>query len=278
MKKKISVLLSLIMIVGVLMGGCGSKMETAIGTETEANEIEKESVETVMEETASIEVMTEETQEAAETTEDTLQTEEETTSVETQEAIDTSAEDINKILRLIEAYNLLIEHDENFAFNLQDNIEYMIYTCEGMGMTADGKTLKNNVTGYAIIIHYYDEFVNNNGTYYDFNEWMKEQPSSDYIYETYCPGGIKTPNTTGMFEAIRLANYLSSLEEISLGEKKETDEYIMTSGETSAYTYPLICDGEDVGLTAIYDENGKLLNINSSNNFSLYIPTYVREE
>ena len=87
MKKKISVLLSLIMIVGVLMGGCGSKMETAIGTETEANEIEKESVETVMEETASIEVVTEETQEAAETTEDTLQTEEETTSVETQEAI-----------------------------------------------------------------------------------------------------------------------------------------------------------------------------------------------
>ena len=64
---------------------------------------------------------------------------------------------------------------------------------------------------------------------------------------------------------------------ISIGDAFPVDQYTMRNGYQSAYGVPIYLDGQDYGVTAVFDEYGNMLNIIAEDpstilNFILYVP------
>lgn len=225
----------------IVLSACGNSQET----DSHISETDTE-----------IEITTDE-QSTVDTTE--IESEPEVYEEKTQNAI-------MKIERTIEAYHSLLEAENDFADMCQYDMENLSYSADGLGMTQDGKGITDSLTEYAVLMQYYDSYVNDSKGYYDLEEWISEQESSTAIKEmVYKESDIEQYNTNDytMMEAIGLSPYLSQAKSIELGEMKETSEYVI-SKVPSAYVYPLICDGKDFELSAVFDENDRLLNIVST--------------
>ena len=75
-----------------------------------------------------------------------------------------------------------------------------------------------------------------------------------------------------MYEAVGVLPFLASCEAVHGTDLVETTEYVM-GDYTSAYAIPLNCDG-NTGLTAVFDADGNLMNICSSDDFDQYISSF----
>ena len=85
-------------------------------------------------------------------------------------------------------------------------------------------------------------------------------------------GGDNDTNGIILVEAIRVLPFLASCEAVHGTDLVETTEYVM-GDYTSAYAIQLNCDG-NTGLTAVFDSDGNLMNICSSDDFEQYISSF----
>lgn len=172
---------------------------------------------------------------------------------------------LDKIARLESAYIDLMNSNDYFSYDLQMSVENLDFHLSRSNntKTANGESINGGYTMFAILSHYYDNYVNYNGNYYNLNEWVSTQYSNDSIVKTYLPtiyyANSDTNNNT-MFEAIRCVLYLTTLENMTLGEVVETTNYVV-SGTPSAYAIPILNNGLPTGMTAVFDSNNRMLNI-----------------
>ncbi len=183
-----------------------------------------------------------------------------------------------KFERLKKAYFELVNSNDWLAKNCHDCTENLWYSLAGYGMTADGKTMKDLGTVYAMTSFYYNQYINAEGYLYNFSSWMLQQPSSDSI-RALVPGldEAKSTNEMLMVEAVGTLCYITSFNESTVGEVYGTTEYIV-SGTQSAYAAKVILDGTiDTRLTVVFDEKGNMLNICTTDDFDGYMTTFLHE-
>ena len=184
---------------------------------------------------------------------------------------------ISKINKLIEARRVLLQQNKPLGNCVQydiENLSIKFVEFPGDCVTKDDYWITSNYAFYAVGATYYYNYVNNNIGYYDFFDWISEQPSTDYILKTYKISKEygRTTDDLLMLEAIRLAAFLDNCEEIKMIDLVETDKYTI-SGIKSSYIINLECDGIK-GLFAVFDKNDNLLNICSSDDWDYYISSF----
>lgn len=186
-------------------------------------------------------------------------------------------EGMTKVYTLIDAYNDLLSQHKYAEDLLQADVETIDDAELGnLGfVTADGNEIQTLGGYYCVLSKYYFDYVNNgikygNG-YSDFNELSVQISNENEIVNIYGASSGDT-NTSIMLEAIRVLPFLASCEAVHGTDLVETTEYVM-GDYTSAYAIPLNCDG-NTGLTAVFDADGNLMNICSSDDFDQYILSF----
>lgn len=184
---------------------------------------------------------------------------------------------MSKINKLLEARRVLLQQNKPIENCVQydiENLSIKFVEFPGDCVTKDDYWITSNYAFYAVGATYYYNYVNNNIGYYDFFDWISEQPSTDYILKTYKISKEYGTNTNDllMLEAIRVAAFLDNCKEIKMIDLVETDKYII-SGIKSSYIINLECDGIK-GLFAVFDKNNNLLNICSSDDWDYYISSF----
>lgn len=224
-------------------------------------------------------VETEQTSEAeAAGTESVAETEAVAATEENPEGEDNRLEEgMTKVYTLIDAYNDLLSQHKYAEDLLQADMESMDNAeIFDLGFTfADGKEIVTCGGYYCVLSKYYFDYVNNGikygDGYSDFNELAKQLPSEDEAKKMY---GMTNDDTNDviMEEAAGVLPFLASCEAVHGTDLVETTEYVM-GDYTSAYAIPLNCDG-NTGLTAVFDADGNLMNICSSDDFDQYISSF----
>ena len=222
-------------------------------------------------------VETEQTSEAA-GTETVAETEAVAATEENTEGEDNRLEDdMTKVYTLIDAYNDLLSQHKYAEDLLQADVESLDDAELGnLGLTtADGNEIQTLGGYYCVLSKYYFDYVNNGikygDGYSDFNELSTQISNEDEIVNVYGTSRGDT-NTSIMLEAVRVLPFLASCEAVHGTDLVETTEYVM-GDYTSAYAIPLDCDG-NTGLTAVFDADGNLMNICSSDDFDQYISSF----
>ena len=222
-------------------------------------------------------VETEQTSEAA-GTESVAETEAVAATEENTEGEDNRLEDdMTKVYTLIDAYNDLLSQHKYAEDLLQEDVETLDDAELGnLGLTtADGNEIQTVGGYYCVLSKYYFDYVNNGikygDGYSDFNELSTQISNEDEIVNVYGTSSGDT-NTSIMLEAVRVLPFLASCEAVHGTDLVETTEYVM-GDYTSAYAIPLNCDG-NTGLTAVFDADGNLMNICSSDDFDQYISSF----
>ena len=222
-------------------------------------------------------VETEQTSEAA-GTESVAETEAVAATEENTEGEDNRLEEgMTKVYTLIDAYNDLLSQHKYAEDLLQADVESLDDAELGnLGLTtADGNEIQTLGGYYCVLSKYYLDYVNNGikygDGYSDFNELSTQISNEDEIVNVYGTSSGNT-NTSIMLEAVRDLPFLASCEAVHGTDLVETTEYVM-GDYTSAYTIPLNCDG-NTGLTAVFDADGNLMNICSSDDFDQNISSF----
>lgn len=225
-------------------------------------------------------VETEQTSEAA-GTETVAETEAVAATEENTEGEDNRLEEgMTKVYTLIDAYNDLLSQHKYAEDLLQADVETIDDAELGnLGLTtADGNEIQTVFGYYSVLITYYYNYVNNGikygAGYSDFSELAAQLPDGKSIMTKYgfVDEGDNDTNEIILVEAIRVASFLASCEAVHGTDLVETTEYVM-GDYTSAYAIPLNCDG-NTGLTAVFDADGNLMNICSSDDFDQYISSF----
>lgn len=225
-------------------------------------------------------VETEQTSEAA-GTESVAETEAVAATEENPEGEDNRLEEgMTKVYTLIDAYNDLLSQHKYAEDLLQADVESLDDAELGnLGLTtADGNEIQTSHGYYSVLITYYFDYVNNGikygDGYSDFSELAAQLPDEKSIMAKYgfTDEGENKTNTIIMFEAVGVLPFLASCEAVHGTDLVETTEYVM-GDYTSAYAIPLNCDG-NTGLTAVFDADGNLMNICSSDDFDQYISSF----
>ena len=225
-------------------------------------------------------VETEQTSEAA-GTESVAETEAVAATEENTEGEDNRLEEgMTKVYTLIDAYNDLLSQHKYAEDLLQADVESLDDAELGnLGLTtADGNEIQTVYGYYSVLITYYFDYVNNGikygDGYSDFYELAAQLPDIKSIMTKYgfTDEGENKTNTIIMYEAVGVLPFLASCEAVHGTDLVETTEYIM-GDYTSAYAIPLNCDG-NTGLTAVFDADGNLMNICSSDDFDQYISSF----
>ena len=258
MKKIVTVLAVAIMLMSSL-SACGKTEDTT--TDKPAAE-------------ASVE--TEQTSEAAGTETEAVAATEENTEGEDNRL----EEGMTKVYTLIDAYNDLLSQHKYAEDLLQADVETLDHAELGnLGfVAADGNEIQTDLGYYSVLITYYFDYVNNGikygDGYSDFSELAAQIPDEKTIMAKYgfTDEGDNKTNKIIMFEAVGVLPFLASCEAVHGTDLVETTEYVM-GDYTSAYTIPLNCDG-NTGLTAVFDADGNLMNICSSDDFDQYILSF----
>ena len=186
-------------------------------------------------------------------------------------------DDMTKVYTLIDAYNDLLSQHKYAEDLLQADVESLDDAELGnLGLTtADGNEIQTLGGYYCVLSKYYFDYVNNGikygDGYSDFNELSTQISNEDEIVNVYGTSSGDT-NTSIMLEAVRVLPFLASCEAVHGTDLVETTEYVM-GDYTSAYAIPLDCDG-NTGLTAVFDADGNLMNICSSDDFDQYISSF----
>lgn len=222
-------------------------------------------------------VETEQTSEAA-GTESVAETEAVAATEENTEGEDNRLEEgMTKVYTLIDAYNDLLSQHKYAEDLLQADVETLDDAELGnLGLTtADGNEIQTVGGYYCVLSKYYFDYVNNGikygDGYSDFNELSTQISNEDEIVNVYGTSSGDT-NTSIMLEAVRVLPFLASCEAVHGTDLVETTEYVM-GDYTSAYAIPLNCDG-NTGLTAVFNADGNLMNICSSDDFDQYISSF----
>ncbi|WP_455534042.1 hypothetical protein [Roseburia inulinivorans] len=225
-------------------------------------------------------VETEQTSEAA-GTETVAETEAVAATEENTEGEDNRLEEgMEKVYTLIDAYNDLLSQHKYAEDLLQADLETEDDAELGnLGLTtADGNEIQTVFGYYSVLITYYFNYVNNGikygDGYSDFNELAAQIPDEKSIMAKYgfVDEGNNSENGIIMAEAVRVLPFLASCEAVHGTDLVETTEYVM-GDYTSAYAIPLNCDG-NTGLTAVFNADGNLMNICSSDDFDQYISSF----
>lgn len=230
-------------------------------------------------------------EEVLETTTAVEETTEETTIVidvepetETEEiVVEASKEELalEKITKLKTAYFDLINSKDPVAVSMQYFTE-VFSVPKDIGDYLDSLKMKNGdpcsqQTDFPMIGEYYFNYVNNDKEKYDFEEKFESLESRDELYLSYYgtadtkyidyeifkkndEAGTMDFNYVTMLAAASYMPYMVSFNEITLGEMVETTEYNVC-GIKSAYTFPILFDGKDIGAFAIFSGKDELLNI-----------------
>lgn len=225
-------------------------------------------------------VETEQTSEAA-GTESVAETEAVAATEENTEGEDNRLEEgMAKVYTLIDAYNDLLSQHKYAEDLLQADVESLDDAELGnLGfVTADGNEIQTSHGYYSVLITYYFDYVNNGikygDGYSDFSELAVQISDENSIKSKYgfVDEGESKTNKVIMFEAVGVLPFLASCEAVHGTDLVETTEYVM-GDYTSAYAIPLNCDG-NTGLTAVFDADGNLMNICSSDDFDQYISSF----
>ena len=225
-------------------------------------------------------VETEQTSEAG-GTESVAETEAVAATEENTEGEDNRLEEgMTKVYTLIDAYNDLLSQHKYAEDLLQADLETEDDAELGnLGLaTADGNEIQTDFGYYSVLITYYYDYVNNGikygDGYSDFSELAAQLPDEKSVMAKYgfVDEGNNSENGIIMAEAVRVLPFLASCEAVHGTDLVETTEYVM-GDYTSAYAIPLNCDG-NTGLTAVFDADGNLMNICSSDDFDQYISSF----
>ena len=225
-------------------------------------------------------VETEQTSEAA-GTESVAETEAVAATEENTEGEDNRLEEgMAKVYTLIDAYNDLLSQHKYAEDLLQADVESLDDAELGnLGfVTADGNEIQTVFGYYSVLITYYYDYVNNGikygDGYSDFSELAVQISDENSIKSKYgfVDEGESKTNKVIMFEAVGVLPFLASCEAVHGTDLVETTEYVM-GDYTSAYAIPLNCDG-NTGLTAVFNADGNLMNICSSDDFDQYISSF----
>ena len=225
-------------------------------------------------------VETEQTSEAG-GTESVAETEAVAATEENTEGEDNRLEEgMTKVYTLIDAYNDLLSQHKYAEDLLQADLETEDDAELGnLGLaTADGNEIQTVFGYYSVLITYYYDYVNNGikygDGYSDFSELAAQLPDEKSVMAKYgfVDEGNNSENGIIMAEAVRVLPFLASCEAVHGTDLVETTEYVM-GDYTSAYAIPLNCDG-NTGLTAVFDADGNLMNICSSDDFDQYISSF----
>ena len=182
---------------------------------------------------------------------------------------------MSKIDRLFEAHEVLLSQDKTLEDHVQYDTECLDTSCFDVVVetTADGLSYQIGGAIYTTAIDYYNHYVNENGEYYDFEEWLSKQENSQVLKDKYFSRDDSSDtNNVLLLEAIGVIAYMKSCESIEPVELIETTDYLI-SGIPSAYAIPLNCDG-DTGLTSVFDAEGNLLNICTEDNWNNYVTSF----
>lgn len=292
MKKKLLILLLAGTMCMTSLTGCGSANETAttVAFQTKEESVPTKKVEqettkqveeatTKKEETTTKKVEEETTTKVTETV-TTMQAEQETTKqVEVETTTkelsivekDTLKEDENKIFRLINYYNTLLERniynegdelpDERL---FQSGLENLVCYDEIIELFENGEELfgeRNNNVLLAYGIDVYWNYINENSDYIKFVDYVNTNKHiRDNIEEKYFSSYKEEWNTEDiiLLDAIATVGYFYD-KNISLKDKVESDYMFADSDMQAAYSYTLICNGEDIGFDVLYDKDGNFL-------------------
>ena len=225
-------------------------------------------------------VETEQTSEAA-GTETVAETEAVAATEENPEGEDNRLEEgMTKVYTLIDAYNDLLSQHKYAEDLLQADVESLDNAeFENLDfVNSNGDKIDTKYGVYCVLIKYYYDYVNNGikygDGYSDFSELAAQLPDEKSIMAKYgfTDEGENKTNTIIMFEAVGVLPFLASCEAVHGTDLVETTEYVM-GDYTSAYAIPLNCDG-NTGLTAVFDADGNLMNICSSDDFDQYISSF----
>ena len=225
-------------------------------------------------------VETEQTSEAA-GTESVAETEAVAATEENPEGEDNRLEEgMTKVYTLIDAYNDLLSQHKYAEDLLQADVESLDNAeFENLDfVNSNGDKIDTKYGVYSVLITYYFDYVNNGikygDGYSDFSELAAQLPDEKSIMAKYgfTDEGENKTNTIIMFEAVGVLPFLASCEAVHGTDLVETTEYVM-GDYTSAYAIPLNCDG-NTGLTAVFDADGNLMNICSSDDFDQYISSF----
>ena len=272
MKRKI-VAAMLILALATSLTAC-RKTEASVEVE-EASNIEEVNEEIPEQETESetTEVISGSTQEA--------EIQEETAAEEAD--IFTAEEGLEKVYLLLDAYSELIASSKEVEWNILDRCERLKAVGNIEPKTKDGFELNptkeapylGTASNY-VGINYFYNYVNNNGSYYDFTEYIESHNVDEILYENVASkeaiekeaNGDLTSNYSLFGEAIGCIPFIRQFESIEVADFKEGDE--CTLGPVSdievGYELTLSLDGENSGIIVLFDKDGNMLNLYTDDN------------
>lgn len=229
----------------------------------------------------SVEETTESTDSASEETSTTLgyvkpDTASEETSQETEEFTGLTEDyAIKKLIKVHEAYDTLMSQNKTLEYYTQWCLENLSvgYVFEGL-KTADGQNLTENPYAFdsymSIIQNYYYDYINNNGTYYDFYEYITTHNYNDIITtdvgEYYEHSGRIICDNLGMYYTL---TSISDGKEVTIANiTDDIDETISMASKDGmknvAYKCDILIDGEASGFTMLFDSEGNFLNFKTT--------------
>lgn len=189
---------------------------------------------------------------------------------------------LSRIYKFVEAYNYMLIHEEEYAYEVQENIEDMRTHKEDFGvcsysgdvLSGDGLPIDNNFAYYGMLTKYY----------FDYTNWITEnyyqiEMNTRYVNRESVEEALLLSNTDNrnlpfssymMLDAATVADYLAHCELISLAQVKSLndDSGIVLSGYSPAYEVRL--GTAEVISREVKDENGDIIyDPNDPNNSNL---------
>lgn len=270
MRKKIVVGLLALSVAGSMLAGCGKKEEVAASVEAAAEES------TIAEENTDVEsgeqqpdYVTGDEKEEGEDTEETVNVKEQLAAEEFNET-----QAFNKVVQMFNAKLDLFNYGSvNVDLNclvLSETLGEHTYSSDETGSdgkvptTTDGVVLTDSTwLAMATIQNYFYNYVNVSPEYYSLEDYIKTHTKQE-ILDTV---GLGSNKAGYMFNALGLLEYLyNNAENLYHGDLLVGDKCTYTAEEIGVpedvyYQLPLLVNGEYIGFDAVYDVDGNLMNI-----------------
>jgi len=271
MKKFLTFTLCIAM-VSTLLTGCGNGNAEVVESNTVTEEVQTVEPEVEVE-------PTEEVKEDSDAEKDTPEEEaEEKTFADTGLTEEYAVENLS---RAIDAYKKLYENkDKVFETNVvcyMESARSNLYLAEAE--SKDGYTLGDETDEYgskyilettyeSLYLQYFDNYINNNGEYYDFTDYYKECNYLDLV--DYSKDERETDTSkvfmwnTTWIPSITIKGGETSIENITDDISIQYNDIWVPEGKDGkvAWQCDIYVDGEDTGLKMVFDKDGNFLNIN----------------
>ncbi len=272
MRKKIVVGLLALSVAGSMLAGCGKKEEVAVAVEAAAEES------TIAEENTDVEsgeqqpdYVTGDEKEEGEDTEETVNVKEQLAAEEFNET-----QAFNKVVQMFNAKLDLFNYgsvnvDLNFLVASETFAERgysdSVTGSDGSALTtADGLAINDSIfTATSAMQSYFYNYVNVSPEYYSLEDYVKTHTQAEIWDAARCE---ENGSMGYMSNALGLLEYLyNNAENLYHGELLVGDACtvdVTSYPEPAYYQLPLLVNDEYIGLDAVYDEDGNLMTISST--------------